>query len=1298
MKRIHVDLRHLKKTDRLELRVHGRSYPLRSHDDASLLDATQSNLALSALTPAAHANFTHFGDIEPLHLDTDTVAHLHVVQPEEEGVHLPKVVAMALLIPEPALRAYWKRQLQLYAQPLHRVRSLHRAGVRRRPRVCSAKLAALGLSGLGKDHDETADLLVASQFLVTTLDTSALLVSHHPNLNNIQPSTAATLLHDHILPDPDIDPDQYNAMQVLAAAITAAGDDWAPVTRCTDQYGAPLSAGYDLEPDDGGFKTGQPLFTYGLDDGVADQLGPAVGGANRSASNDMTLANKTWAPNSGTASLAKQVDTPPSTLEAAVEAGAPTFKWVVNEQTNHHGVSVDQRSIKIDDKNKFSIDAYNSYLRTLYTAYQLLDDKGAPIGKKTSITSISATNTILGIPVPTDPTALGFEMGQATSAKLYFGSLGTSNWDPDVSTNGALLTGLWQYGIPVVFLIAGKAITSTSTFNKIVNDKDLRAAALAIAFPIVGGGVATGAALMNTKKVLFSFADVVLSIVVQKGMETLGKWLATQVAAGAISNAFGPVGWVFRAAATLMDFEMMAITTGEVLSSPACITATVTRAIDVSLTLLPDPKHGEVGNPSTAVWPALAQKYVVTLEYKGGTTRQLMGVFPDTTDKTPLPLRFIDVPAGGEFRILAGVYSNSGWLAGSWQSDWIVATPNQGATLELGKHAIKENLVPLAPDTQYVFKERIAAAEGGFAWKAGAPPAVTLTSLNCAAPRSLCDLVSITINNSAFQVGYVWRASGQNLPPNEASAPPSNEQLFVMQNLSVLAEPGSRLKKSDIGLINRPGLAYAPSYNAQNEIDQTNFILDPRQSLMNLRRVKLDGVIGDFGLGKSDLLSWGRFPLANLDALAVHPSNMVLAASFKDSKLMILPIPDKGSPDADAPTALLVSGLGIRQGLVRGPKAMTVAPDGRILVLESENLRIQAFDIKGNPIQSFTPNPPIFQLPLAAIAADLDKLRVPDALAQAIVANNSGYLFSLPADFIPQLDAHRFAPQDDPLIGALSADGVILAYDPEFMDDPRQSAQIAVVTPGQNWTITDPRGFAWDVRLTDGLLTVSQRLIKAEIQVLTAGARWMVVDQASFLAWKIEPSSADPTQALVSLALSFFPLKAPRVGGVTFLDMAVEAQGYIYVLSHWGDGSKTTDYFLDIYAPDGSFCSRSPDPSVTREPQNIVAGKITVDVWRNLYGLTYETLTSPWDTPQPGVGHWIPTPPMLTLALTLQPAFNALNIGVVADAFAEHKITLSKQAFITVNDPNGAWQVKDQTTIYHVYRSGDGLQVYAVPA
>ncbi len=821
---------------------------------------------------------------------------------------------------------------------------------------------------------------------------------------------------------------------------------------------------------------------------------------------------------------------------------------------------------------------------------------------------------------------------------------------------------------------------------------------LGIAFPIVGGGVATAAALANTKDVLFGFADAVLGIVVQKGLEKLGEWLLAQVAAGQISAGFGPVGWVMRAAATLLDFEEMAVTTAEVLSSPACVYVGVSRAIDVSLTLLPDPRHGEAGKPDTAVWPAIAQRYAVTLQYKAGTYFFLDGDMPTTTNNTPLQLLFSSVPAGGQFRIIAGIYSATGWLAGSWQSDWTDAVPNQDSTLALGSFSITESLVPLSPDTQYIFKERIVTQGQTFAWQAGDPPTATLTSLNCSAPNSLCELVGITLNNSAYQIGYAWRASGQDLPPDSPSAPPSHDQLYVMQNLSVLTHPGADLKTSDIGLTNRPGMAYAPSTNPTNQVDQTNFILDPRGSLMNLRQVVLDDKIGTFGLGATDLPSWGQFPLANLDALAIHPSNVVLACSFKDSKLMLLPLPAAPSKDTDAPIALPVSGRGIRQGLVRGPKAMTVAPDGRILVLESSNLRVQAFDTKGNPVPSFTPDNPLFQLPTADIAAALDQGKMPDALAAALIANNIGFLFTLPIDFVTELNDGTFSPDDDPLIAALSQNGVNLAYDPDHMADPTVSASITVVARGQSWTIRDPRGFAWQVLLQDDNLNVSSRVGKVRVQVITAGAQWLVVDQASMQAWKLVPSTADATQTLVHRCLSFFPLQSARVGATTFLDMAVEAQGNTYVLSYRGDGSQPSDYILDVYAPDGSFCLRSPDPSKTSTPQNVVAGKIAVDIWRDLYGLTYETLTSPFSTPQPGVGHWVPTPPLFSLPLSAQADLNQQNIGAITRDFQANNITLSNKAFIVVVNKEGAWQVKDQATIYDIYRSGDGLQTYAIPA
>ena len=450
MPRMHFDLRHIASTDRLEIRFRGKRFPLHPHGEETLAAAAAGDAAFLALPPQAHACFGHFTDIAAEEVTGDTPIHVHVVEPEQEGAFLPKVVAMTILIPEPHLLKFWERRLALYAQPLHRIRRFHRHSVRRRPRVFSAKLVdlgvtSLGVTSLGADLTQAAQTLVNTQYLVTPLDTAGALVSYHPNLANIQSSTAASILNNHILPEPDIDPDQYNAMQLLKNSIVAAGADWSPVIPCTDQNGAPLKAGYDLvDPDGSGIKADDALYTYGLAENVTSQLAPACAGANQSASDDMTLVNQTWSPTTGTSTLVS--DAGATNGAARPLAAAPTYKWTVNEQTDHHGVWIDSGSIQIDPSNAFSINAGNSYLRTLYTGYQLLDDAGNPIGSKTKLYSISATNTIMGIPVPTDPTALRFNLATASSVRLYFGSLGTSDWDEDFSTPGALLTCLWRYG------------------------------------------------------------------------------------------------------------------------------------------------------------------------------------------------------------------------------------------------------------------------------------------------------------------------------------------------------------------------------------------------------------------------------------------------------------------------------------------------------------------------------------------------------------------------------------------------------------------------------------------------------------------------------------------------------------------------------------------------------------------------------------------------------------------------------------------------------------------------------------
>jgi hypothetical protein len=300
---------------------------------------------------------------------------------------------------------------------------------------------------------------------------------------------------------------------------------------------------------------------------------------------------------------------------------------------------------------------------------------------------------------------------------------------------------------------------------------------------------------------------------------------------------------------------------------------------------------------------------------------------------------------------------------------------------------------------------------------------------------------------------------------------------------------------------------------------------------------------------------------------------------------------------------------------------------------------------------------------------------------------------------VPELNGGKFQAEKDPLIAALTMLNINLAYDPNNMDDPTQSAQIVVVEKDKSWIITDPRLRSWQIVNEFGLLNVYQRPQQFEVQVQSPGSRWLLRDNSLGLAWILEVSSGDPTLVEVFDCFTYFPLRqGPNRANLNYLDMAVEAQGYMYVLSYINDGSATTDYLLDVYSPDGTFLFRSPDQTKTTKPQNVVAGRLAVDIWRDLYALTYETLKGAGGGIQPGLAHWMPTPPLFSFPLDEQPNFNSKNISVIRTLFAAHNINLSNQAFILVMNPDGYWQVKDGTTIYHVYRTGGALQVYSVPA
>src|SRR5581483_8997385 len=200
-----------------------------------------------------------------------------------------------------------------------------------------------------------------------------------------------------------------------------------------------------------------------------------------------------------------------------------------------------------------------------------------------------------------------------------------------------------------------------------------------------------------------------------------------------------------------------------------------------------------------------------------------------------------------------------------------------------------------------------------------------------------------------------------NLPPDDPSKQPSQGPLYTLQNLSTLKRPDEAYAAPNVGF----GVAPAVFYDVTSPQDGTgrNFFVDASRGEfdaernpdggMHLRRLELrfeSKLLPDFSV-RSDK-SWGRFPLA-LDRYLLHPQNKVIGISYRFNKLYILNLPDKAVADKVAPLATLASGEGFREGLINGPRAIATGIDGRVLVLEGANHRVQAFDIEGKPVAYF---------------------------------------------------------------------------------------------------------------------------------------------------------------------------------------------------------------------------------------------------------------------------------------------------------------------------------------------------------
>ncbi len=170
---------------------------------------------------------------------------------------------------------------------------------------------------------------------------------------------------------------------------------------------------------------------------------------------------------------------------------------------------------------------------------------------------------------------------------------------------------------------------------------------------------------------------------------------------------------------------------------------------------------------------------------------------------------------------------------------------------------------------------------------------------------------------------------------------------------------------------------------------QDNFYLDSRTYSEVNKQYFIRGVSfapGATTFDYDETSAWGQFQGVTINDLAVHPHGYIVGVDYDNHKLLTLKLGAGPVPTAQAPIAMPLSGEGVREGLLQKPVALTITADGRILILEEANQRIQAFDVLGNPVPCFSVGQQSFGLDGALMAA-LDGRDASTALVQAFQRN-----------------------------------------------------------------------------------------------------------------------------------------------------------------------------------------------------------------------------------------------------------------------------------------------------------------------
>jgi hypothetical protein len=1267
--RFHVDLSHLQ-APLSDLRFHSGivEVPLVAHDDASRADAVRTNSAI-ALMPDP-GRMTHYADVPANALPDDQIRRLQVTFDHgDSAFSLRGLALVATYIPPRSLRKTRQEKLSQSGG----------ASLRH------GKLLELGIGAV--DSSTFVDVLAGADRITTPWDTAVTLVGSHPELGSVLPMTAARVQEYHIAGEGNLTATK-NFANTIRNHPMSGRYGWASVNPCTTPSGEVMT--YEVEIK--GIPLGAPVEQFDLSDltlyGSSEYYGlqTALPMALQTANDDAKLRNQTW-----TVAQGRPVAISPGTSPAETSSGG--VNWSLLNLSPDNGLSLDNSSIKFDGTN-FWITVTNGFMRTVGVYVEFFQENGtayAPtwtsrLGSLASgletdevkyLGVIQPESVVMGIPISNANLVLNFPLPPDANNnlpgtfKLIFGSLGGNDYTSPECQIGAITTSIFSFGFPALFLVSG-VLGASGLLTDITMDSSSIAAVVSVGIALIGFTYEVG----DLGQFLKTMGGIVAGLIVNKLLTAIFTKLIALMTGEEVAKAIPFVGWTLQVAAVAGQTAQLAEATCQVTNCSATVNYQINATIAIAAAIGPDPRHGFPGKPGSAVWPALADTYEVTLQYEGGTsTKQTGSILGEGAE---LKVSFGQMPAFASFQIIVTILASNGWICGTFTSGWQAAVVPSGDKMLTVSGHITEQLAPLTADTTYSYDSSILydSNSGSHVWTNN-PSTATKMSLGggTGGDTGLDQLTGFTTLDVTYDIGYSWLGEPLN-PPLVTSGEPAQDQAYTVQNLSLLSsaseQPDSRLVTPNYVT---PGSCYL-AYQRYGRVPKGgappyNFYVDTSSGTPNLRLFDLSGAPGTFAVSPTPP-SWGTFPegVAFLDQLVILQNGIAIGVSSALNKIAVLKPKEPGSPTSPGspaplpPVGRLCGGKGVRQGLVNQPIALDVTPDGKALVLEAGNRRVQAFDHGGNPVASFDHHV-IFESDVFDIPGALNNGTVPESLQALFQEKDPAFrLFQAEARMLGKLAS---GPVSKRTIQAFGDEGIIVS-------DGAVVSEASPTANSTNWIIKDSLcAQAYAIAHSDqkDKLNVFSAFNDTTVSVIAQGTEWVVADKGLAESYHI---LAGAERLVVHAYTSYFPLVQPPGPTPSYLDLATDVTGYVFVLYNINDGDDVSDYLLDIYSPEGRFLSRT---------NSLVGGRIALDIWRNLYTLDYRNApgpsgpNAPSGQTEPSISQWVPSPPAGQIAYSdaIDQAFVNNDPGALTAALEGSPIKLPSSFKINTISASGHWQI-----------------------